>query len=149
VLLRFKGDIGMESNLRLENQLCFKIYSAEKKMTKLYRAYLDEIGITYPQYLVLLVLWEQDDLSVKELGEKLMLDSGTLTPMLKRMETNQLITRNRSKKDERVVVITLTQKGKAINQEVECIPSKFLEKVSLDTDDLQMLSNLLSKLVER
>ncbi|WP_339146677.1 MarR family transcriptional regulator [Sutcliffiella sp. BMC8] len=139
----------MESNLRLENQLCFKIYSAEKKMTKLYRAYLDEIGITYPQYLVLLVLWEQDDLSVKELGEKLMLDSGTLTPMLKRMETNQLITRNRSKKDERVVVITLTQKGKAINQEVECIPSKFLEKVSLDTDDLQMLSNLLSKLVER
>ncbi|WP_342515374.1 MarR family transcriptional regulator [Sutcliffiella sp. FSL R7-0096] len=118
-------------------------------MTKLYRAYLDEIGITYPQYLVLLVLWEQDDLSVKELGEKLMLDSGTLTPMLKRMETNQLITRNRSKKDERVVVITLTQKGKAINQEVECIPSKFLEKVSLDTDDLQMLSNLLSKLVER
>lgn len=139
----------MESNLRLENQLCFKIYSAEKKMTKLYRTYLDEIGITYPQYLVLLVLWEQDDISVKELGEKLMLDSGTLTPMLKRMETNQLITRNRSKIDERVVVISLTQKGKAINQEVECIPNKFLEQVSLDTNDLHVLSNLLSKLVER
>lgn len=139
----------MESNLRLENQLCFKIYSAEKKMTKLYRAYLDEIGITYPQYLVLLVLWEQDNISVKELGEKLMLDSGTLTPMLKRMEINQLITRNRSKKDERVVVISLTQKGKEINQEVECIPNKFLEQVSLDTNDLQVLSNLLSKLVER
>ncbi|MCG1022850.1 MarR family winged helix-turn-helix transcriptional regulator [Sutcliffiella horikoshii] len=139
----------MESNLRLENQLCFKIYSAEKKMTKLYRAYLDEIGITYPQYLVLLVLWEQDNISVKELGEKLMLDSGTLTPMLKRMEINQLITRNRSKKDERVVVISLTQKGKEINQEVECIPTKFLEQVSLDTNDLQVLSNLLSKLVER
>ncbi|MCM3617558.1 MarR family transcriptional regulator [Sutcliffiella horikoshii] len=139
----------MKSNLTLENQLCFKIYSAEKKMMKLYRSYLDELGITYPQYLVLLVLWEQDAISVKELGEKLTLDSGTLTPMLKRMETNQLITRNRSKKDERVVVITLTPKGKAINKEAECIPNNFLEKVSLNPNDLKVLSDLLTKVVER
>ncbi|WP_404346739.1 MarR family winged helix-turn-helix transcriptional regulator [Sutcliffiella horikoshii] len=137
----------MESNLKLDNQLCFKIYSAEKKMMKLYRAYLDELGITYSQYLVLLVLWERDAISVKELGEKLILDSGTLTPMLKRMETNQLITRSRSKKDERSVVITLTSKGKALNKEVECFPNKFLEKISLNTDELKALSELLTKLV--
>lgn len=137
----------MESNLKLDNQLCFKIYSAEKKMMKLYRAYLDELGITYSQYLVLLVLWERDAISVKELGEKLILDSGTLTPMLKRMETNQLITRSRSKKDERSVVISLTAKGKALNKEVECIPNKFLEKISLNTDELKALSELLTKLV--
>ncbi|WP_404428533.1 MarR family winged helix-turn-helix transcriptional regulator [Sutcliffiella horikoshii] len=137
----------MESNLKLDNQLCFKIYSAEKKMMKLYRSYLDELGITYSQYLVLLVLWERDAISVKELGEKLILDSGTLTPMLKRMETNQLITRSRSKKDERSVVITLTPKGKTLNKEVECIPNKFLEKISLNTDELKALSELLSKLV--
>ncbi|KPB03825.1 MarR family winged helix-turn-helix transcriptional regulator [Bacillus sp. CHD6a] len=137
----------MESNLKLDNQLCFKIYSAEKKMMKLYRSYLDELGITYSQYLVLLVLWEKDAISVKELGEKLILDSGTLTPMLKRMETNQLITRSRSKKDERSVVITLTPKGKGLNKQVECIPNKFLEKVSLDTDELKALSELLTKLV--
>ncbi|ART77069.1 MarR family transcriptional regulator [Sutcliffiella horikoshii] len=137
----------MDSNLKLDNQLCFKIYSAEKKMMKLYRSYLDEQGITYSQYLVLLVLWERDAISVKELGEKLILDSGTLTPMLKRMETNQLIVRNRSKKDERSVVITLTPKGKALNKEVECIPNKFLEKISLNTDELKALSELLTKLV--
>ncbi|MEA3321133.1 MAG: MarR family transcriptional regulator [Bacillota bacterium] len=137
----------MESNLKLDNQLCFKIYSAEKKMMKLYRSYLDELGITYSQYLVLLVLWEKDAISVKELGEKLILDSGTLTPMLKRMETNQLITRSRSKKDERSVVITLTPKGMDLNKKVECIPNKFLEKVSLDTDELKALSELLTKLV--
>ncbi|MGD7051579.1 MarR family winged helix-turn-helix transcriptional regulator [Sutcliffiella horikoshii] len=137
----------MDSNLKLDNQLCFKIYSAEKKMMKLYRSYLDELGITYSQYLVLLVLWERDAISVKELGEKLILDSGTLTPMLKRMETNHLITRSRSKKDERSVVITLTPKGKALNKEVECIPNKFLEKISLSTDELKALSELLTKLV--
>ncbi|MGD6774767.1 MarR family winged helix-turn-helix transcriptional regulator [Sutcliffiella horikoshii] len=137
----------MDSNLKLDNQLCFKIYSAEKKMMKLYRSYLDELGITYSQYLVLLVLWERDAISVKELGEKLILDSGTLTPMLKRMETNQLIVRSRSKKDERSVVITLTPKGKALNKEVECIPNKFLEKISLNTDELKALSELLTKLV--
>jgi DNA-binding MarR family transcriptional regulator len=137
----------MESNLKLDNQLCFKIYSAEKKMMKLYRSYLDELGITYSQYLVLLVLWEKDAISVKELGEKLILDSGTLTPMLKRMETNQLITRSRSKKDERSVVITLTPKGMDLNKKVECIPNKFLEKVSLDTDELKAISELLTKLV--
>ncbi|MGD6873530.1 MarR family winged helix-turn-helix transcriptional regulator [Sutcliffiella horikoshii] len=137
----------MDSNLKLDNQLCFKIYSAEKKMMKLYRSYLDELGITYSQYLVLLVLWERDAISVKELGEKLILDSGTLTPMLKRMETNQLIVRSRSKKDERSVVITLTPKGKALNKVVECIPNKFLEKISLNTDELKALSELLTKLV--
>ncbi|WP_010194170.1 MarR family winged helix-turn-helix transcriptional regulator [Bacillus sp. m3-13] len=137
----------MDSNLKLDNQLCFKIYSAEKKMMKLYRSYLDELGITYSQYLVLLVLWERDAISVKELGEKLILDSGTLTPMLKRMETNHLITRSRSKKDERSVVITLTPKGKALNKEVECVPNKFLEKISLSTDELKALSELLTKLV--
>ncbi|KMJ59949.1 MarR family transcriptional regulator [Bacillus sp. LL01] len=139
----------MESKLKLEKQLCFKIYSAEKKITKLYRGLLDEIGVTYPQYLVLLVLWEKDSISVKELGEKLFLDSGTLTPMLKRMEVNQLLTRSRSKEDERSVVIALTPIGKELYKKAECIPTRLLENISMDEEELMALNNLLTILIEK
>ncbi len=137
----------MESNLKLEKQLCFKIYSAERRITKLYRGLLDEIGVTYPQYLVLLVLWEKDSISVKELGEKLFLDSGTLTPMLKRMEANQLLTRSRSKEDERSVVIALTSRGKELYKKAECIPTRLLENISMDEEELMALNNLLTILM--
>jgi DNA-binding MarR family transcriptional regulator len=97
--------------LKLDNQLCFSIYACSREITSMYRPFLDELGITYPQYLVLLVLWEQHECTVKELGEHLYLDSGTLTPMLKRMEAADLIKRQRSHTDERKVFVHLTKKG--------------------------------------
>lgn len=117
-----KGTAMNNDLLKLENQICFKIYTAEREITKLYRDLLQEMNVTYPQYLVLLLLWEKHSLLVKELGKRLFLDSGTLTPMLKRMEKNGLVERKRSAEDERSVVISLTEKGDALKEKAECIP---------------------------
>src|SRR3989338_8092204 len=103
-----------EQALLLDNQLCFALYSASLAMTKLYKPLLDELGLTYPQYLALLVLWEQDSLMVSELGERLYLDSGTLTPLLKRLETSGLVSRLRDVEDERRVHISLTAAGRKL-----------------------------------
>lgn len=100
--------------LQLNEHLCFSLYACSRAISRLYRPLLEEMGITYPQYLVLLSLWESDGRTVKELGEQLDLDSGTLTPLLKRMETNELIRRVRSTEDERVVLVLLTEKGLAL-----------------------------------
>ncbi|MBC8078980.1 MAG: MarR family transcriptional regulator [Gorillibacterium sp.] len=115
-----------DSRLNLENQLCFAIYAASREMTKLYRPLLDKLNITYPQYLTLLALWEQDGITVKEIGERLYLDSGTLTPLLKRMEGQGLILRERVVSDERKVTITLTTAGQALKEDAYCIPEKIL-----------------------
>ena len=104
--------------LHLENQLCFALYAATRAMTKTYRLRLDPLNLTYPQYLVLLVLWEQDGMSVSEIGDKLMLDSGTLTPLLKRLERSQIIRRQRSSEDEREVKIWLTAKANELRDAV-------------------------------
>jgi DNA-binding MarR family transcriptional regulator len=139
----------MENNkLKLENQICFKIYSAEREITKLYRTLLEELDVTYPQYLVLLVLWEKESLTVKELGQKLFLDSGTLSPMLKRMEGNNLIERRRSLEDERTVIISLTKKGEDLREKAQCIPSKLLENLSIDMKELQNLNQTLSNILK-
>lgn len=139
----------MENNkLKLENQICFKIYSAEREITKLYRTLLEELDVTYPQYLVLLVLWEKESLTVKELGQKLFLDSGTLSPMLKRMEGNNLIERRRSLEDERTVNISLTKKGEDLREKAQCIPSKLLENLSIDMKELQNLNQTLSNILK-
>lgn len=138
----------MEDKLKLENQICFKIYSVERKITKLYRNLLDELDVTYPQYLVLLVLWEKNTTSVKELGEKLFLDSGTLTPMLKRMEGNGLIERNRSREDERSVIISLTPKGRQLKEKAECIPTQLLDNLSMDYQELQAFNRTLTRIME-
>src|SRR5512145_2779203 len=98
--------------LKLSNQLCFPVYAASRFTTREYQPYLDKLGITYPQYLVLLVLWETDGISVNEIALKLILNTNTITPLLKRMEQQGIITRNRSEKDERKVVVSLTKKGK-------------------------------------
>src|SRR3712207_920674 len=108
-----------EQALRLDNQLCFALYSASLAMTKLYKPLLDELGLTYPQYLAMLALWEQDGLSVSQLGERLRLDSGTLTPLLKRLEAMDLVARLRSVEDERRVHITLTAAGRDRKSVVE------------------------------
>lgn len=145
-----RKDKKMENNkLKLENQICFKIYSAEREITKLYRNLLEELDVTYPQYLVLLVLWEKNSVTVKELGQKLFLDSGTLSPMLKRMEGNDLIERRRSAEDERTVIISLTKKGADLKNQAQCVPTKLLENLSLDLKELENLNQTLSSILNR
>lgn len=135
--------------LKLENQICFKFYTVEREITKLYRNLLEELDVTYPQYLVLLVLWEKNSVTVKELGKRLFLDSGTLTPMLKRMEGNHLIERRRSLEDERSVIISLTKKGEELQNKAECIPTRLLETMSIDKGQLKNLEQTLSVFLNR
>ncbi|WP_201714179.1 MarR family winged helix-turn-helix transcriptional regulator [Rossellomorea arthrocnemi] len=139
----------MMDPLLLENQICFKIYTAEREITKVYRSLLEEIGVTYPQYLALLVLWEIETVSVKELGRKLFLDSGTLTPMLKRMEVNGLVERTRSAEDERSVIISLTGKGRDMKEKAECVPTRLLERLEMDGDELAKLDQTLTTILDR
>lgn len=112
------------TTLGLDHQLCFALYSASRAMTAAYRPILTELNLTYPQYLVLLVLWEEDRVTVGRLGERLRLDSGTLSPLLKRLETNGLIRRERSVADERLVEVTLTPAGRRLEQKAQCIPER-------------------------
>jgi DNA-binding MarR family transcriptional regulator len=112
--------------LALDNQFCFALYSASLAMTKTYKPFLDKLGLTYPQYLVMLVLWQQDDVLVKSIGERLFLDSGTLTPLLKRLEASALIERKRDESDERQVRITLTREGRALKKKAQSIPYQVL-----------------------
>ena len=139
----------MSDNLRLEKQICFRLYSANKLVCRHYASILKEIGLTYPQYLVMLVLWQHvKGVSVKALGEELDLDSGTLSPLLKRMESHQLIERIRQSNDERIVVITLTKVGLALKENAECIPGKMYEKTGMSSKKLQTLSHTLDQLIE-
>src|SRR6218665_1733312 len=117
--------------LQLGNQLCFPLYVISKEIIGLYRPFLDELDITYPQYLVMMVLWEKDGLTVNQIGEKLSLDSGTLTPLLKRLEAKGFIIRQRKKEDERVVEVFLADKGRNLQQKACGIPLKMQEKLNL------------------
>lgn len=112
--------------LRLDNQICFAVYSAAHAFNRVYKPLLDRLGLTYPQYLVMLVLWERDDVPVKEIGEKLFLDSGTLTPLLKRLEAAHLVKRTRSREDERQVLIALTPQGHALKEKARSVPPSIL-----------------------
>ena len=132
--------------LRLDNQVCFALYSASLAMTKLYKPLLDEIGLTYPQYLVMLVLWEQDGLTVSALGERLYLDSGTLTPLLKRLEGAGLLGRLRDVQDERRVRITLTPAGRALRDTAERIPACVLQQSQCSLPELKALTDQLKTL---
>lgn len=139
------------SQLQLKSQLCFPLYSASKLITKAYKPYLDKFGLTYPQYLVLLVLWEDDKININTIKEKLLLDTNTLSPMLKRMEKMDFIHRTRSKEDERNVIIELTEKGKQLKSEAIPIPEKLLETLlsgQLSIDDITQLKDTLNTLVK-
>ena len=114
------------SLLKLDLQVCFALYSAQLAMSKVYRKLLKALGLTYPQYLVMMVLWEQDRLSVSEIGERLFLDSATLTPLLKRLEASGLVVRQRSRPDERHVEVTLTDAGRALRKQAETVPEAVL-----------------------
>lgn len=134
----------METNdanpaLLLDNQLCFALHSASLAMTKVYKPHLDKLGVTYPQYLVLLVLWERDGLTVSDIGERLYLDSGTLTPLLKRLEAQGLVDRSRDPQDERRVVIRLTDPARALKQQAAAIPPCILGATGCDVQELVRL----------
>jgi len=120
-----------------------------KEITGLYRPFLDELDITYPQYLVMMVLWEKDGLTVNQIGEKLYLDSGTLTPLLKRLEAKGFVIRKRKKEDERVVEVFLDQAGKDLQQKACEIPAKMQEKLNLTTEDLFELKETIQKILSK
>ncbi|PGT81208.1 MULTISPECIES: MarR family winged helix-turn-helix transcriptional regulator [Bacillaceae] len=138
--------MGNNEELKLDNQLCFSLYACSRAILRLYRPFLDEMNLTYPQYLVLLVLWEKQQSSVKELGELLELDSGTLTPMLKRMETAELIERRRDKADERVVLVTITEKGASIKEKAACVPQSLLNSSGMSVDEILALNKAIKHL---
>lgn len=133
--------------LKLSNQLCFPIYSLSKEITNAYRPLLEELDITYPQYLVLMVLWEHKNLSVKKIGELLHLDSGTLTPLLKRLEAKEMVHRKRSSADERIVEISLTEKGNTLEEKASCIPLQLMEQVQLSTEEQEQLKSIINKIL--
>jgi len=135
--------------LRLDNQLCFALYSASLAMTKLYKPLLDELGITYPQYLALLVLWERDGLTVSDLGERLYLDSGTLTPLLKRLETAGLVSRLRDTQDERRVLVRLSAAGRELKQRAARIPGCVLQASQCDVAEAMALTEQIQALRNR
>jgi len=134
---------------KLENQICFPLYVIAKEITGLYRPFLDELDITYPQYLVLMVLWENDGVTVSHIGEKVFLDSGTLTPLLKRLEGKGIIDRKRKKEDERVVEVFLTESGKQLQKKACEIPGKIQNKIGVETEDLIHLKETIQKILNK
>jgi DNA-binding MarR family transcriptional regulator len=134
--------------LKLENQLCFPVYALSRLITKAYQPMLETLDATYPQYLVLLLLWEYEALTVKELGEKLVLDSGTLTPLLKRMEQRGWLSRRRDPRDERSVIAALQPAGRALQAQAQQIPAQLLEKLQLTPAELVLLRDQLLQLVK-
>ena len=133
--------------LRLENQLCFPLYACSREVIKRYRPYLDALGLTYTQYIVLMVIWEEGTVSVRDLGKRLFLDSGTLTPVLKTLEKMGLITRARSQEDERVLLVTITKAGQALREEALTIPKQMAGCVKLSRDEAETLYRLLYKML--
>ncbi|MBR1223619.1 MULTISPECIES: MarR family winged helix-turn-helix transcriptional regulator [unclassified Bradyrhizobium] len=135
--------------LLLGNQICFAVYSTAHAFTRVYKPLLDKLGLTYPQYLVMMVLWERDGVPVKDIGEKLFLDSGTLTPLLKRMEAAELIRRTRSTEDERQVLIALTPKGQALREKARVVPQGILASSACSVGELVAMKNELLALRDK
>ena len=133
--------------LRLDNQLCFPLYACAKEIVRRYKPFLDEIDLTYTQYIVMMVLWEEREINVKELGSRLYLDSGTLTPVLKRLEQKGLITRQRDDKDERVLIVSITKEGDELKDKAVEIPVKMAGCGSLEPQDAAERYRLLHKLL--
>ncbi|WP_246028141.1 MarR family winged helix-turn-helix transcriptional regulator [Leptospira fletcheri] len=138
-----------EDLLSLDRQICFPLYALSRVVTALYRPILDEFDLTYPQYLVLLVLWEKDGIPLKEIGDKLLLDSGTLTPLLKKMESQKFLTRERSEEDERSLVVKLTTKGRNFKKKAECIPERLFADSGLTQEKVDRLKRALDDLLVR
>ena len=133
--------------LKLKNQLCFPLYAAAKAVVNSYKPLLDEIDLTYTQYIAMMVLWENKSIGVKELGEHLYLDSGTLTPLLKRLESKGFLRRDRSVKDERAVTITITPEGERLKEKAADVPAKIMKCMPLSAEEAQTLYSILYKLL--
>jgi MarR family transcriptional regulator, organic hydroperoxide resistance regulator len=138
-----------DAPLLLGNQICFAIYSTAHAFNRVYKPLLDRLGLTYPQYLVMLALWERDDVPVRDIGERLFLDSGTLTPLLKRLEAAQLIRRTRSTADERQVLIALTAQGQALREKARTVPQSILAASACSIAELSAMKNDLVALRDR
>ena len=133
--------------LKLESQLCFPLYACSRETIKLYTPYLDQLGLTYTQYIAMLVLWERKSMTVKALGEELFLDSGTLTPLLKKLEAKGLVSRKRSSADERNLIVTITETGLRMRDDAVTIPTQMAKCVKLDSQEAQTLYRLLYKML--
>jgi DNA-binding MarR family transcriptional regulator len=138
-----------DAALLLGNQLCFAVYSTAHAFNRAYKPLLDRLGLTYPQYLVMLVLWERDGVPVKDIGERLMLDSGTLTPLLKRLEAAELVKRTRSTEDERQVLIALTPRGQALKEKARAVPQAILAASACSIAELSAMKNEMITLRDR
>lgn len=139
-----------DKQLQLSSQICFPLYTASRLITKAYKPHLDTLGVTYPQYLVLMVLWENDGLSVNQITEKLLLNTNTISPLLKRMEKMELLKRNRSSEDERSVIVELTESGKKLKTEALPIPEKLFNDLisnNIKIEDMLKLKEILSELI--
>lgn len=134
--------------LKLENQICFPLYACSKEVIKAYKPYLDKLDLTYTQYITMMVLWENKEIRAKDLGKKLYLESNTLTPMLKRLEDKGYISRKRSEKDKRDLIITITDKGEALKEKAVTIPAKLVSCIKMDTEEAQALYCLLYELLD-
>ena len=141
-------DYDFHEAMKLGNQLCFPLYAASRNVINLYTPYLKPLGLTYTQYITLLALWEKDGVTVGELCGRLMLDNGTMSPLLKKMQQEGLVERKRSEEDERVVVITLTEEGRALQEKVKDVPVKVAGCVDLSPEKAMMLYALLCELLE-
>lgn len=137
----------MEKELKLENQLCFPLYIASKEVIKKYRPLLEVLDLTYTQYITMMVLWEKKELNVKTLGNILLLDSGTLTPLLRKLETKGYINRIRNEEDERNLIITITEKGEELKKNVKGIPTEVGKCINLTKDEAYTLYSLLYKVI--
>ena len=137
-----------DSTSTLDRQLCFALYNASRAFTNLYRPLLEDLGLTYPQYLVMLVLWEREALTVKELGSALRLDSGTLSPLLKRLQARGLLTRHRSEQDERSVAVAITDDGRALQQQAREIPERVVSATGMEITDAIELRTTLHELTD-
>ena len=136
--------------LKLENQLCFPLYAAAKEVVRKYKPFLDEIDLTYTQYITMMVLWENESMNVKELGSKLYLDSGTLTPLLKKLESKGYITRCRCKEDERNLIIQITEKGDALKEKAANIPNAMTDKwLNISKEEVKIIYHALYKLLSQ
>ena len=136
------------STLKLENQICFPLYAASRDVIKRYKPYLDDMGLTYTQYITMIVMWEEKSITVKELGKRLYLDSGTLTPLLKKMEAKGLLTRKRSFEDERNLIVTVTEEGERLKEMADGVPEKILACSEISLEEAVTLRALLLKILK-
>ena len=135
------------ASLKLENQLCFPLYVASKEVIRQYRPFLDEIDLTYTQYITMMILWEEEEISVSALGKRLFLDSGTLSPLIRKLRDKEYITLHRSEQDERVQLLQLTQKGSDLKEKALFVPQRMTECISLKEEEVQILYKMLYSLI--